>query len=337
MFKNILFFVVLMSIFCGCIGNNIENVVKHNDFAGIDVKKIYQFAEIVGNKHEITLIVNRSELASCMKNREYFAECLNKANIKIAALPFCSTNAADVNSRLGKEMRDFVIFLNSKGLKVSYLLRESFFINRTEGAEYIWGNGNPYAGVLAKLKEFWRSLPESAEMPTVIIAPEPDRWHDSNVNRPASLLYVWRKGARNNSGGNAILLEKSLKFAFDCRRILDLEQMVILVNEEVALFAERNMCRCGKIGDWLKKADAVSVIKAEISIENNKNTFEFLKYVQDTKSVFAVFPVKRTANNDYTAFLQSFKENCRAAYENASCAGIWLENWNELDSIWRNK
>lgn len=251
---------IFLSVFlCGCETPYRLRMTKPEPLTAKDEKNAAKMSQILGIKHESVLILNDTALEFALQYPEYFADAAKMLGVRMVAVPFADRADADVESARGKEMLDFVMFLNSKSLKTFYLLRESDYINRRKGAKFVWGKGNPYRDTLLKLKEFWRELPESAEMPTVVIALEMNRWNDRNVNRPAGLLFTWRKEKDKKGDSNDRMFCKSMQFFDDCRKILDLEQLILMLDEEVVAAGEKGSLTDGTIAELLKKADALAV------------------------------------------------------------------------------
>ena len=254
------------------------------------------------------------------------------------AVPFITVRDADIGCKRGKEMYDFVMFLNSKSLKVVYLLQESHFINRKNGNRFVWGKNNPYRAVLLKLKEFWRELPESAEMPTVMIGLEMNRWNDKNVDRPSGLLFTWRKEKNKKGSSNDLMFLKSMKYFDECREILDLEQKILLVDEEVMIAGESGYLSGGSVAELLQKCDALAI---QMEAQHDGSIIEvksqFLKNIKDKGAVFIVVSPKMKEIGVYKNWLSSLADWKKSTGKFTGTAGLWVRDWKKLNKLWRSE
>ncbi len=337
MLRNI-FLLALILLFCGCSSAVRVQYPEDLILQKKDIENAEKMSQIFGNKYEATLLLDTEELDFALKYPEYFAESVKYSGFDAVAIPFADSCDADIETERGRKICDFVIFLNSKSLKTFYLLRESFYINRRKGREFVRGNGNPYRNTLLNLKQFWKELPESAEMPTVIIALEMNRWNDRNLDRPAGMLMVWRDYNKNTGSPNDCMFTKSMHSLVDCRKILDLEQMVLLLDGEVVESGEQGWLTGGRIVDLLEKCDALAIdFVSDKAVTDIDKRLSMLKKVKEQGSVFIVCTPAVENISTYPAwlgYLQNWQNNTGKI---SGCAGLWVRNWKKLNMIWRNE
>lgn len=325
-------------LFCGCSSVFRMQYPKPLPLTEKDAAEADKMSQILGSKHESALILSVDELEFALQNRKYFADAVKMSGFSAVAIPFADSADADVDSERGREICNFIMFLNDNGLRTFYLLRESYYINRNRGRRFIWGKGNPYFSTLLNLKKLWRKLPESAEMPTVIIALEMNRWNDKNIDRPAGLLFVWRNDKKTVGSSTDRMFVKSLQYFAECRELLDLEQLILLADEEVVTLGEQGGLSDGRIVDLLKKCDALAIdFVADEAVTDLDKRLNMLKKIKDNGSVFVMCSpdVKNIMN--YQAWLEYLKKWQDNAGKISGCAGVWIRDWKKMNMIWRNE
>lgn len=336
MLKKYSLIVMTAVLLCGCESLYRLELPRPAKLEAKDAKNAAKMSQMLGIKHERTLVLDLDELEFALQYSEYFADAVKMLGFSTVAVPFASADAADISEEYGREMYNFVMYLNSKSLKTVYLLRESYFINSRNGNRFIWGKGNPYEETLLNLKKFWKELPESAEMPTVVIAVEMNRWNDRNVNRPSGLLFTWRKEKDKKGDSNDRMFQKSMQFFTECRKILDLEQLILLEDEEVAVAGSKGSLSGGRISELLQKCDALSI---DFVPQSDAGVIERqLKLLHDVKergSVFVLVSPGIRSINSYEKWLESLDKWQKNAAKYTGYAGVWIRNWNKLNRIWR--
>lgn len=333
MFKKIYLVVILAVFLCSCESVYHPELPRPAKLEEKDAKNAEKMSQLLGIKHERVVFLNLDELEFALQYPEYFADSAKMLGFSAVAVPFASADAADVETGCGKRMYDFVMYLNSKSLKTVYLLRESFFINRKNGSRFLWGSGNPYRRTLQNLKNFWKHLPESAEMPTVVIALEMNRWNDRNVNRPAGLLFTWRQEKNKKGSSNDRMFLKSMQFFAECRKILDLEQLILLEDEEVAIAGEKNSLTGGRVAELLQKCDALAIDFASAS-EKQPERLKLLK-TADNGSVFVLVSPGDKNIDSYAKWLETLAVWQKNILKYPGSAGVWIQDWKKLNRIWR--
>lgn len=321
---------------CGCESVYRPELPRPAELEQKDAENAAKMSQILGIKHERVLILDLQELEFALQYPEYFADSAKMLGFSAVAVPFADKTEADVENDRGKEMMDFVMLLNSKSLKTIYLLRESFFVNRRRGNRFLWGNGNPYKDTLLQLREFWKNLPESAEMPTVVVALEMNRWNDRNVNRPSGLLFTWRKEKDKKGDSNDRMFLKSMQFFDECRKILELEQLILLEDEEVAFAGSKGSLTGGRVSELLRKCDALAIdFEARTDNDVINQRLQMLKDAEEKGSVFVLVSPGNKSIDSYSKWLKSLENWQKNSVKYPGSAGIWIQNWNKLNRIWR--
>lgn len=334
--KKYLLILSAFIILAGCVSSPRRYYTAPAPLTEKDGRNAEKMAQILGIRHERILLLDRDELGFALQHREYFADAVRQLGFSAVALPFSEEDEADIECEEGRKMHEFVMFLEMKSLKCVYLLRESFFINRRNGSRFVWGNGNPYEDVLLKLRTFWQELPKSAEMPTVLIALEMNRWNDRNPDRPTGLLFTWRKEKEQKGSSNDRMFSKSMSFFDASRRILELEQVILLVDEEVMLSGEKGALTDGSIGKLLEKSDAVGVIFEPLSTGTaDADRLQFMRTVESDGSIFTVISPTVKKIENYDLWLDNLQIWCREADKYPGNAGVLIQNWKKLNKIWR--
>ncbi len=334
--KKIIVLIIFCAFLCGCAVPYRLQMSKPAPLTGKDEKNAVGMSQILGIKHENTLVLDSIALEFALQYPEYFADSVRMLGFKAVAVPFAASMDADIETARGREMFEFVMFLNMKSLKTFYLLREGDYINRRKGTEFVWGKGNPYRNTLLNLKNFWRELPDSAEMPTVIIALEMNHWNDSNVNRPAGLLFTWRKGKDKKGDSNDRMFCKSMRFFDESRQVLDLEQVILMLDEEVVCAGEKGALTDGTCTQLLKKADALAVNFSSAAIaEDVRQKLQFVRGISEKGCVFAVISPKMRSVDSFSKWLGVLRDWNSGAFKYEACAGIWVQDWMKLNKIWR--
>ena len=324
---------LLLLFLCGCTSVYRMQIAAPDKLQKKDEENALKMSQIFGNKQETTLILSPEELEFALQHREYFAESVKMLGFSAVAVPFDSPASADIENERGKEIYDFVIYLHINSLKTFYFLKESFFMNRRQGSRFLWGRGNPYKDTLLNLKSFWRELPESAEMPTVIIALEVNRWNDRNTDRPSGLLFTWRKEKNKKGASNDRMFIQSMQFFEQCRELLDLEQLILLADEELVSAGADGGLTGGTVPELLKKCDALCINFAPQKNDSDiMQRLQLLKSASDRGSVFVLVSPRKES---FDRFAVNLKNWYSGAWKYNGCAGIWIENWNKLNKIWR--
>lgn len=328
--------ILVAVLLCGCSATYRLPFPKPDPLLDKDEKNAAKMAQIVGNKHETTIILTEDELEFALQYPEYFADSVTKLGFKSVAIPFVNEDEADVETSRGKELFDFVMYLYSKDLKTFYLIRESSFINSRRGSRFVWGRGNPYRSTLLKLKEFWGQLPERAEMPTVIFALEMNRWNDRNVDRPRGLLFTWRKEKDQKGDSNDRLFCRSMEFFNDSCSILELEQVILMLDFEVVEAGEKGALTGGRLTDLLKKCDAVCVnMPPSADKDVMADKLRILSGIAEPGTIFPSVSPRTKDIGSYGNWLQSLYLWQHETAKLKSNAGIWVRDWNRLNKIWR--
>ena len=334
MLKNFFILCTLLALFCGCSTAVIYNQDADDGLTQKNKDNASEMAQIFGNKQDAVILLDFSELQTAMKDVEKFADEVKMLGFTAVGVPVDSVKYADLHTDEGKKLYEFVMSLNAKSLRVVYALHETALVNRRRGNEFVFGNKNPYSAILLKLKEFWRELPDSAEMPTVVIELGMNRWNDTNLDRPASLVHVWRKENYGAGKSNDVMFAKSMKNFADSRSFLDLEQLILLADEEVVTAGENRLLSGGKADDILKKSDALSInLASEASDYAVK--LNFLSKLKEQHCVF--FAVSASGCSRFADFLNKLSRLNDFARKNQCSAGIFVRDWKKLNSIWRNE
>lgn len=334
MLKKLFIFAVTVFLFCGCSTTLIQDVQKADVLTEKHKKNAEKMTQIIGNKQNVTLLLSVSELHSAMNDPEKFADEIKMLGFSGVGIPIVSAASADLVQSEGKALYDFVMLLYSKSLRTVYLLNENIYINHHRGSEFVFGNENPYHDILLTLKKFWQNLPESAEMPTVVVEIGMNRWNGSNPDRPAALVHVWRQQNYGRGKANELMFEKSMKNFTDCRKYLDLEQLILVADEEVVLAGEKGLLTNANTAALLQKADALGINFADISADNSSK-FGFLSKSKEQRAVFAVLAPHGGKNfSDWLADFMKINEFVR---KNSVCAGVWVRDWKKLKTVWRNE
>lgn len=334
MFRKIYLFSALILLVCGCSAPLMQSFHPSAELTVKNKDNAAKMTQIIGNKQDAVLILAAEELPEAMCNVEIFAENVKMLGFSSVAVPFDNVDDADIGKDRGKRFFDFVMSLNNNGLHVVYLLNESAFLNRERGSRFIYGGGNPYRDVILKLKEFWRNLPDSAEMPTLVVSVSMNRWNDSNLDRPSGLVQVWRKQNYGSGKSNDIMFGRSMKYFAECRKMLDLEQLILVADQEVVTAGEKRLLTGGKVADMLKIGDGLSINIISVSNDYGKE-MSFLNNVKELNSLF--FVVSADGSRDFSHWLAEFKKFNDFACKHQCFAGIWVRDWKKLDNIWRNE
>ena len=334
MVKNLFVLCVLLMLFCGCSTAVIYDFEVADELTQKNKNNAAEMAQIIGNKQDALVVLDFFELQKAMNDAEKFADDVKRFGFTAVGVPIDSVKYADLQQKEGKKLYNFVMSLNAKSLRVVYVLNETAFINRQRGNEFVFSNKNPYRDVILKLKEFWRELPESAEMPTIVVALGMNRWNDTNLDRPTGLVHVWRKENFGRGKSNDVMFAKSMKNFVDCRSFLDLEQLILLADEEVVLAGEQGLPGGGSLNDILKKSDALSInLAAETS--DYASRLGAVSKVKEQQSIF--FVVSASKNGSFSEFLSEFRKINEFARKNQCSAGVWVRDWKKLNTIWRNE
>ncbi|MBR2722707.1 MAG: hypothetical protein IKB77_00115 [Lentisphaeria bacterium] len=334
MLKKIFIFAALLLCFCGCRNVTPPFTEENEVLTEKQQNNIEKMRQVIGNKQDVVLMLNKKELADAMADADKFAETVKKFGIKSIGIPFDDADTADLQENSGKEMMDFVMSLYSNSLRCVYVLSENALINHRRGSEFIFGKDNPYRAIILKLKEFWRSLPETAEMPTVVVAIGMNRWNGSNPDRPASLVHVWRKESYGRGGANEMLFRKSFKNFADCRKYLDLEQLVLVADKEVIIAGSGGLLADCTVPEILRRSDALAINLGKIE-DNFSSEMNFVGKVKEQGAVFMLVSAENSENfSSWLADLQKVNGFCA---ENNACAGVWLCGWKNLYNVWRSE
>ena len=334
MSKNLFVSCMLLMLFCGCSTAVIYKSEVADELTQKNKNNAVEMAQVIGNKQDALIVLDSSELLKAMNKVDKFADDVKRFGFTAVGVPIDSVNYADLQKKEGRKLYDFVMSLNAKSLRVVYVLNETAFINRQRGNEFIFGSRNPYRDVILKLKEFWRELPESAEMPTIVVALGMNRWNDTNLDRPAGLVHVWRKENSGRGKSNDVMFAKSMKNFADCRSYLDLEQLILLADEEVVIAGEQGKLTGGSLNDILKKSDALSINLAA-KTSDYASRLGTVSKVKEPQSIF--FVVSASDSGSFTEFLSEFRKINDFARKNQCSAGVWVRDWKKLNSIWRSE
>ncbi len=334
MIKRFFIFAALLLCFSGC-RNVVPHIAEENEvLTQRQNDNAEKMRQVFGSKQDVVLILNNEELADAMADADKFSETVKKFGIQSIGIPFEDADAADLQKKAGKEMMNFVMSLNNNSLRCVYVLSENALINRRRGSEFVFGNGNPYRAIILKLKDFWRSLPESAEMPTVLVAIGMNRWNDVNLDRPASLVHVWRKESYGRGRANEMLFGKSFRNFADCRKYLDLEQLVLVADKEVITAGASGLLADCTVPQILRKSDALAVNIEKID-DNFSTEMSFIGKVKEQGAVFMLISAKGSGN--FSSWLVDLQKVNAFCTKNSACAGVWLYGWKNLYNLWRNE
>lgn len=334
MLKNLFIFAVTVFLLCGCSTALIQDVQKSDVLTEKHKKNAEKMTQIIGNKQDVTLLLSVSELHSAMNDPEKFADEIKMLGFSGVGIPIVSADHADLEQSEGKSLYEFVMFLYSKSLRTVYLLNENIYINSRRGSEFVFGNGNPYHDILLKLKMFWQNLPDSAEMPTVVVEIGMNRWDGSNLDRPAGLVHVWREQNYGRGKANELMFEKSMKYFTDCRKYLDLEQLILVADEEVVLAGEKTVLANANTAALLQKADALGINFADVSADSSSK-FSFLSKFKEQRAVFLILAPQ--GGESFSDWLADFTKINEFVRKNSVCAGVWVRDWKKLKTVWRNE